>query len=543
MKRYQPQEKERLHDLVIVGGGIYGASMAYTAALNGLDTVLLEQDDFTQHTSANSQKVIHGGIRYLQSFDLKRVVESIREKHRFYHLFPHQVRPLPCLFPTSGYLTQGNGAFRIAFLLYSMLEKWLCKSFQKTTLRSKILSREEVLRHFPHLQKSRVRGGALWYDGICLEPERVILSLLKSVVQHGGQVANHMQVTAFHREKDGIFSVELHDTLDERKYQIRTRKIALCTGPWFQDKWGKNKLPPELEELSLVRGMNLVVPSLFSSATSLATKVKDEISSRFLFVVPWKGYSIEGTYWEDCSSFEEKWSEHKAKAAEFHDLHLSVLHQERGDVPVLASHVGYVPGRKEKEADASRNVLSHYLLVEREEEKKGDVLQVVGVKFTTAFNVTLKALKHLFPDEKVQDVLTFAELPYGSPAISPEDFFRENREKFAKTITEKQYSTLFQLFGVKLDSVVEHYIRPQKGAEGICSQDDFYKGVARYCIEQEMTYHLTDLVQRRIFPDQPELLPDTLVDLLATEMAVLLNWTKEQQDNELQRLQKGRGFS
>ena len=87
-------------DLVVVGGGIYGACAAWDAALRGLSVALLEQGDFGQATSANSQKIVHGGFRYLQHADLTRMRESIRERRTLLRVAPHLVHPLPVLIPT-----------------------------------------------------------------------------------------------------------------------------------------------------------------------------------------------------------------------------------------------------------------------------------------------------------------------------------------------------------------------------------------------------------------------------------------------------------
>ena len=94
--------------------------MAYYATLNNFKVALFEKDDFCGHTSANSQKVIYVGLRYLQSFDIKRVFESIRERQRFYALFPHLVQPLPCVLPLSGWGARSREAMGIAFLLYGV---------------------------------------------------------------------------------------------------------------------------------------------------------------------------------------------------------------------------------------------------------------------------------------------------------------------------------------------------------------------------------------------------------------------------------------
>jgi glycerol-3-phosphate dehydrogenase len=535
MKRYSPVNDAQLHDLLVVGGGIYGASMAYTSSLNGLKTVLVEKDDFAQHTSANSQKVIHGGLRYLQSFDIKRVIESIREKQRFYHLFPHQVKPLPCLLPTSGFTTKGNEAFRIAFLLYTLIEKLVCrgKLTKNLHMRPKILTKAEVTDRFAHMEKQDIRGGGIWYDGICVDPERVIISLLKSTEKLGGKIANNMKVVAIKRTPEDYLAVTLHDKQSGEEQQILTRKIALCTGSWFKDELGLGEIPKELQQISLIRGMNVIVPSLFKSATSFATKTGHGDNSRFLFIVPWKDYSIEGTHWEDCSDPSAPWDKHQDTAEDFHELTQNSISGNKYQSSIMSTHVGYVPGVREGKPEASDRILPHYRLVDRESNKQNDIIQVVGVKFTTAFDVVKKSLQQLFPRQKIRDVLQFNNLPYGSPADVPQTLFAMYRKKYQDLLSYDQCRTLFNLFGNSLPEVIKTSLIPLKNDVGQLDDTQFYSGITAYCVHDEMASHLEDIIFRRIFPDSAEPISSVLLNTLAEKMAILLHWSAEQKEVEI----------
>jgi glycerol-3-phosphate dehydrogenase len=542
MKRYSPENDTTIHELIIVGGGIYGASMAYTSALNGISPVVLEQDDFCRHTSANSQKVIHGGLRYLQTLDIKRVVESIREKQRFYHLFPHQVKPLPCLLPTTGYTMKGNEAFRLAFLMYGMIEKLVCRNKLTKNLskRPAILSRQDVARRFSHMEEENIRGGALWYDGICLEPERVIIGLLQSAAKLGGKIANQMKVVKIERRTKDHLAVFVEDKLEKKTFCLLTKKIALCSGSWFQDDLELQPLPVELQKLSLIRGMNIIVPSLFNSATSFATKVRNAKGdgSRFLFIVPWKNHSIEGTHWEDCPDPSKPWETKDSTVAEFHLTTQKALSGEHNQVPIESTHVGYVPGTTDGKPMASDRILGHYKLVDREENSPGDVIQVVGVKFTTAFDVVFKALQHLFPSRKIKDVLSFSNLPCGSPAEDPGQLFGLYRTRYQSILNHKQCKITFQLFGNALPYVIQFYLIPLIQNGQPISDHELYTGLTRYCVNHEMTLHLDDLIYRRLFPDSPCPPDPELLNVISDEMARLLLWTPEQLEQETLRLSR-----
>lgn len=542
MNRFTPGSGEAVHDLVVVGGGIYGASMAYTAALNGLDTVLLEKDDFAVNSSANSQKVIHGGLRYLQSFDIKRVIESIRERQRYYYLFPHLVKPLPCILPTSGYRTGGNEAFRAAFLIYRMITKAVCRGKLTAHLQKhpRILAKQQVKRHFPHIDVENMRGGALWYDGLCVEPERVILSLLKGASRLGAGVSNYTEVTSIRRVDDKTLSVSVYDHLRQQTFQLTTRKVALCTGPDFKHDLGPDRVPAELSDLTLIRGLNIILPALFRSNASLAAKLHRGRESRFLFIVPWKEYSIGGTHWQECDNHTAAWSEKGQVKDSFRQLMQQAV-PGRNDFPeILSEHVGFVPGRRRsgREQSAAEQILSHFRLIDREETGKGDVLQIVGVKFTTAFDVVLKGLRKLFPGAAVKDVLQFSALPWGSPADGPDQLFARYIVRYQQLLSERQLKQLYSLAGSELPRVVETYLRPLQHTSQPLQDTAMYSGLTSFFIREEMTVHLDDLIYRRLFPDIPELPPMDLLETLAGCMAELLLWSAEQKNSELERVRK-----
>lgn len=538
MKRFTPDTQDTVYDLVIAGGGIYGSAMAYTASLNNLKAVVLEKGDFASSTSANSQKVIHGGLRYLQNLDIKRVVESIKEKQRFYHLFPHQVQPLPCVLPTSGWMTNSNEAFRMAFLLYGLLQKITCRGSKLSKHLDKkphLLSKKEMVRRFSHLKPGDIRGGALWFDGLCVEPERVILGLLKGATRLGTKAANYAEIRSIERLDPNVLLVTVYDHQNEKTYQLKTRKVALCTGADFKDDLGPETVPQKLQDLTLIRGINILLPALFKSKTSLATKIRNGNESRFLFIVPWKKYSIGGTHWKECTNHKAPWDKRDETQETFHSLMQKALTNENTLPATLSCHLGYVPGVVQKQGGqtGAEQILPHFKLIDRESKQQGDVLQIVGVKFTTAFDVTFKALKKLFPQTPIQDVLEFSTRPYGSPAENELNLLEKYQSTYQFLLTGSQVKQLFNLVGSDLPRIVQNYLVPlQKDREPL-DEIHFYKALTLFSVQEEMTLHLHDLIFRRLFPDSPELPEAQLLDSLAGYMAELLMWSAEQKRQEL----------
>lgn len=536
MKRSIPGNDRDPLDLLIIGGGIYGAAMAYYASLNSLKVALFEKDDFCAHTSANSQKVIHGGLRYLQSFDIKRVLESIRERQRFYALFPHFVQPLPCVLPVFGWGTKSREAMTVAFGIYRFLQKLACRKglTPHTDKNPRLLSVNETVSMFPHLQTEKLRGGALWYDGLCVEPERVVISLLKSAVVNGASIANYAKVTKIRRIDEETLSVSLKDRLSGRVSEIKTRKIALCTGPWFKDTFEFDPLPEELEKLTLISGVNIVTDPLVSSGASIALKPRKPRNSRLMFVLPWKKYSIAGTVWEEGGDFPSQSSAKPETGAQLNSAVYESYPASKQPPLIVQSHFGYVPGDNDTTKHPADRVLSHYMFVDREKERKGDVLQIVGVKFTTVFDVTLKALGKLFPEHSFTDTITETNLPVGSPHEHPGNILESLQKLYSTALSSKSISMLFGIVGSELPRILDEYIEPIVEEEGEkISYNTVLKGMTRFFIEEEMVVSLVDLIQRHLFPGMAGIPEEMELNIIAGEMASLLGWSAADLEQEL----------
>ena len=121
MKRNLAELTNNFYDILVVGGGIYGACVAWEASLRGLSVALVEKSDFCSATSANSQKTIHGGLRYLQNADFKRMRESIRERKTLLRIAPHLVHPMPVIIPTYGHGIKGKEALGLGMALNDLI--------------------------------------------------------------------------------------------------------------------------------------------------------------------------------------------------------------------------------------------------------------------------------------------------------------------------------------------------------------------------------------------------------------------------------------
>jgi glycerol-3-phosphate dehydrogenase len=287
------------HDLLIVGGGIYGAACAREAVLRGLRVALIEREDFGCGTSWNSLKTIHGGIRYLQKLDLRRVRESLAERRRFLRLAPHLVRPLECALPTRGLGTHGRQALWAALVLHDLLGHGRNRGVlsERRLPRGRVVGRAELRRLAPRLEAGGASGAALWWDAQLRSSERIVLGFVQAAAEAGARVANHAVALRLLAAGGRVCGALVRDALGGGELEIRARHVLNCGGPGAFELLGqsdalRSSAPP------LSRAGNVVLRrELFPGlAVGLAVEGAAEgQGAQVLFAAPWRGRSLLGT--------------------------------------------------------------------------------------------------------------------------------------------------------------------------------------------------------------------------------------------------------
>jgi glycerol-3-phosphate dehydrogenase len=398
MKRNIQALADREFDLVVVGGGVYGAAIAWDASLRGLAVALVERDDFGSGTSFNNLKTVHGGIRYLQHADFKRIRESVRERRNLMRVAPHLVHPLPFLVPTyEGPLGRSRAALRTAVLLSDLLswdrnrgvdrERWLEAG--------RSLSPGECLGLAPGIVRQGLTGGVLWYDAQMYNSDRLTLSFVLSASERGAVVANHVEATALVRLGDRVVGVVARDRLGGVDgLEIRARLVVNASGPWVDRLLAKlgGGERPRLFHLS--KAMNLVTRALVPDRIALGLNH----GGRLLCIVPWRGASIVGTshgaYGGEPDAFEATEEDVEALLDAVNGAYPEAK-LVREDVRLV--HRGLLP-RVPPQTESGNgsgqvvHLLKTYRIEDHRSEGLSGLLSVVGVKYTTARDVAEKTV-------------------------------------------------------------------------------------------------------------------------------------------------------
>lgn len=362
---------EREHDLLIVGGGIYGAAACWDAAQRGLRTALVEKADFGAGTSWNSLKTIHGGLRHLQRLELRLLRESVRERRAFLRIAPQLVRPLPFLLPADGHGARGREALLAGLRLYDLLAWDRNDGLPEPERipRSRMLSPAELRERVPGLA-SGATGGALWTDAQVVNSERLLLAFLHAAADAGASLANAVEVTALRRDGARVTGASARDHEAGADIVLRARVVLNCAGPGAAGLLRRTGL--ERPRLPLLRAWNFVLRRCVAPGLAVGGKA----DGRALFVVPWRGVSIVGTDYESADSPGDPQRQRRFLEAVQRAFPWAGI----GADDVALVHAGLVPGSRD-----AAGLWSHSLVVDHERAHGvSGLISAVGAKYTTA---------------------------------------------------------------------------------------------------------------------------------------------------------------
>ena len=403
MKRNPAQLANQKYDVLIIGGGIYGVFAAWDAALRGLSVAMVEKGDFGHATSSNTLRIIHGGLRYLQHGDIRRMRQSIRERKILLRIAQHLVQPLPFVVPTYGHRMRGKEIFSLALLMNDFIgfDRNHQQDPQKHIPRGRIISKDEILRLFPGSERKGLNGGAVFYDGQMANSERLILAVARSAVKAGADLANYVEVTGLLEKKNRVVGVTAEDVLTGEKLEVRAGIVVNATGPWLDRVLCfQNRYIPK-RKLKLSKAFNLVVNRQLTSHRAVGVYSKSRFndrdavfgkSSRLFFITPWYHRSLIGTahlpYDGDLDNFKVTDAEIQAFLNEVNAAY-PAAELKRQDVTFI--YWGLLPAV----AYGSTNVQltkRHRIHDHGTEGGLDGLISVQGVKFTEARHVAEKVV-------------------------------------------------------------------------------------------------------------------------------------------------------
>ena len=265
-------------DLLVIGGGITGAAIARDAALRGFRTALVEKGDFGSGTSSVSSRLIHGGLRYLEQYDLHLVLEASRERRVLLRIARHLVHPLPFLFPVYRGARVPAWKLRCGLWLYDLLA-----AFRNVRLH-RWLGRQATLRLEPGLRERDLRAAGLYYDAQT-DDARLVLATMRSAAQAGALVASYAEAVSLLKPDGLVRGATVRDLLGEETRVVRALVVVNACGPWV-DAVRRLDAPDADPLLRLTKGAHVAVPRQRLGNTHAVT-LTSPIDGRVMFVLPW----------------------------------------------------------------------------------------------------------------------------------------------------------------------------------------------------------------------------------------------------------------
>ena len=392
-------------EVLVVGGGIHGAAFARVAVLNGLDTILLERHDYAAATSSRSSKMVHGGLRYLESLDFRQVYEGIQAREELFRSAAHVVKPQPFLIPfftDQAWLKTKLGA---GLCLYDLMRG-------KREHRHSWVNSQAWLAEALHQRSGKLTGCFRYVDGL-MNDFRLTLENIIAARQEGALCLNHTSVEHIGVNPSGRVEVFWKDGLSGRSGSVEAGIAVSCSGPWAPFI-GKHRSAALADMVCFSQGAHLLFRQAWKHEALLLPM---EQSGRYYFVWPHLGGTLVGTTERLLEQIEDDPQPTVAEIEEIltrvqrdlpgSGLNRSTLHYAFAGVRTMARR------RKPRSRHPSRISRRHVWHYER------GVLSLIGGKFTTAQWTAEEGLKRVFELAKLKSKMVCVrgrELP-GTAAL------------------------------------------------------------------------------------------------------------------------------
>lgn len=516
-------------DVLVIGGGATGASIALDASLRGLRVGLLEKGDFSGATSAASSKLMHGGLRYLVNGEIGLVREGLRERRVWQRVAKHLVRPLPFLLPTYKTRMQSKFIIRLGLSAYDFLA--FGRNFGMDAMQRmpsyRSLNVAQTLGLMPHLQRHNMTGSMVYHDAQMLSPERLCLAILRTAHEAGARVINYVEANDFIVEQGRITGVRASDKLTGQAASINADCVVNAAGPWA-DMVMQNALnAPPPRKLVRSKGIHFLTRDV-TRGTALTIPIGDE----HLFVLPWQGKSLFATTDTFYNGDPDK------VTPEFSDIEqlLGKANQALPGLELTIKDIDYVyAGLRPLVADpATPDTVTYGLsrgseIVDHENQGgPAGLFSALGGKWTTSRRLA----------EEVVD-LVGARLGIGNskcrtsdtllactPRQNIADFMDQMRADYPQVQTDK-LDGLARLYGRLLPDLMA-----QKPVGLSKLKDPLLAACVSFAVQHEMAQTLEDVILRRLIVGQTGAMSAAKIAIIADYMAKQLAWSEDEKQRQ-----------
>jgi glycerol-3-phosphate dehydrogenase len=485
-------------DVVVIGGGITGAGVALDAATRGYSVALVEKGDFASGTSSRSSKLIHGGLRYLQQFDLGLVREALLERQLLVKLAPHLVRPLKIVVPAF----EGARPDRLMGLGLNMYDVMANPRLRGrrgrrdrdggssneepdwSPARHRLISGQEVVELLPALGRRDPTGGYLFYD--CqTDDARLVLTVLGEAERFGATCSNRLEVVDLIHEDGAAAGVRTRDVETGGELDVQADNVVNATGVWA-DRISPEELHAEAEAPTIhpSRGTHITISR--QELPLVAGAIVPAGEGRTIFALPWLGRTLIGTtdndYDGDIDHVRPSFADIEYLLEATNEFFATSLTE--GDV--TGAYAGVRPliasGDSRKSVDISRKAELY--------ETSSGLITITGGKLTTWRRMAKLAVDRLVERDGRQARCRTDEIPLGE-SIDPAALRR------VEGVPEESYATLAQRYGHAAQAVLELAAGRGELAQPIVAGEPDLLAEAAHAARDEQARAVGDVLLRR----------------------------------------------
>ena len=472
-----------LFDVLVVGGGVTGCGIALDAASRGLSVALIEKRDFAAGTSSRSSKLIHGGLRYLERFDLGLVREALHERALLaQRLAPHLVHPTPFLLPLEHGL-KDHAYFGAGLTLYDALA-----GLHPQMPRHRHLSHAACLREVPSLKPDVITGGISYYDAQ-VDDARFAVTLAGTASAQGACCVPAVEVIDFLHDGEAIAGVQARDLEGEAEFDVRARVTVNATGVWTTEMERRAGVTSPLP-VRPSKGVHIVVPrDKIDSQLALILPTEKSV----LFVLPWGSHWIIGT---TDTPWEFGLDHPSASRADIDYLlgHANaVLRSPLAKEDIIAVFVGLRPLVAEGKDDTAAVSREHVV-----RRSKPGLVSIAGGKYTTyrimardAVDVAARDLPFSVPPSRTEDLPLLGAVGFDQAAR------RAQLHPGAAGLTPRQAEHLARRYGTLALRVLDLAVEDPALREPLAGAETYLAAEVRYAVMNEAALHVDDVLTRR----------------------------------------------
>jgi glycerol-3-phosphate dehydrogenase len=522
MKRNPEQIQNTVFDLLVIGGGIQGATICHKATQRGLRVLLLEKGDFCGSSSANSLKILHGGLRYLQNLDFKRMRDSILSRREMMRFAPHLITPLPCTMPAYGHGLKGKEFMRLAMLINDSISMDRNAGLLPEIYlpAGQIINKTQCLERIPGISTDNLHGASVWYDALAINTERLVLEYILQAADQGAICINYLQVNTLSKKSENGISVAVHDRLSNNSFTVEAKYVINSAGSAFEDLIPviNNKQPPT----HWARGLNIVVRKNLFPDGAVALEKKFDAQKRMLFLVPWReNYTMIGTHYVEHSQKSRLFPVEKADIMLLVDeINAIYPPADLSFEDVSFYHAGLLPmihSSSARRSDPPALEKESTIIDHGKHYAFANFFSIKGIKYTTAPHVADKVLKLIKPAHS-----------YTDPTSLDKKVTQPKPKTDLDTYLNRKYGSRYT------------QIRPYIGSnpQWLDGEQSLLVGELDYFMQEEMSLHVSDVVFRRSDLGTAQCPPMDVLQRITQIMAKHFDWSNEQKSAELAQVLK-----